>query len=375
MANFASPITTYSDTTPQRREITNVISLIDPSDAPLVEALGGLDGAAGKFRFVNGPATVKEWLEDTLTPLTTTLVNAATIASADTTMLITDPNMVQEGHILLVDAEQMWVSAVAVSTSVITVTRNYGGTQATHDSVDAVTIIGMARLEGTDSDDIGYTDRTTNSNYTQIFHKEIKVSRTQSQIAQYGIANEFNYQANKAIPELMRLVERALFYGQRKAGSASTPRAFGGYSTFITNNKVSGATLAQSQFEAAIQSSYEDGGSGPWLAVCAPANLTKVKNFYDSSNFLRVDRTESTLGMVIESVLTPFGNVNLLLDRWALTTEIPLIDPKHAGFLTLQPFTQEPLAKTGDSQKGEVVGEFTFCLRQDKAHGLLTAVS
>jgi len=48
MANLASPMTTYSDTTPQKKVITDYVSLIDPSDAPLIEALGGLDGAAGK---------------------------------------------------------------------------------------------------------------------------------------------------------------------------------------------------------------------------------------------------------------------------------------------------------------------------------------
>jgi hypothetical protein len=173
----------------------------------------------------------------------------------------------------------------------------------------------------------------------------------------------------------MRLIEKQLFYGQRKAGSASTPRAFGGISTFVTSNLIDGATLAQSDFESGALSAYEDGGTGPWLAVCAPANLQTIKNFYDSSNFLRVDPSQSQVGMVIDEVVTPYGNVKLLLDRWALSTQIPLIDPKHAGMLTLRPFTQEPLAKTGDSQKGQVVGEFTFCLRQEKAHALLTNVS
>lgn len=372
MANLASPMTTYSDTTPQKKVITDYITLIDPSDAPMIEALGGLDGAAGKFKFVN-KGTNPQWLEDTLTPLSSTLNNAATIASTDTTIKVTDPNMFQEGHIILVDSEQMWISAVAGSTSVITVTRNYGGTQASHDSVASVSIIGLARLEGDDSDDLGFTDRSVGSNYTQIFHQEIKVSETQQVIDQWGIGDEFDYQAKKAIPSLMRLIERALVYGQRKAGSASTPRAMGGFDTFITDNVGDyGAALAQSHFENAVKSAYEDGGSGPWVAGCSPTNLQSVKEFYDSSNYLRVAPDQKSVGMVIETIITPYGNVDLLLDRWMIDSKLPIIDPKHAGFLTLRPFTQEPLSKTGDSIKGEVVGEFTFCLRQDKAHALLT---
>jgi hypothetical protein len=239
-----------------------------------------------------------------------------------------------------------------------------------------MSIVGMARLEGAESDDIAFTDRTTGSNFTQILHQEVKVARTQQQIPQYGISDEMAYQGDKVIPSLGRLLEKHFFTNTvAKAGSATTPRAMGGYQAFVTANKVSGASLAQSQFENAVMSAYTAGGDGPWSAYCAPVNLQKVKNLYDASTFLRVDRTENTLGMVIERILTPYGEVDLVLDRWARTTEIPLIDPEHAGFLTLYPFTQEPLAKSGDYDKSEVVGEFTLALRQDAAHAILTNVS
>lgn len=371
---ITSPLTTYSDTTPQKRIITDVISLIDPSDAPAIERLGGLDGASDKFRFVNGQGKVVEWLEDTLISLSGALNGS--ITSTATTITMSDGDNFQEGHILLVDSEYMWVSAVNNATEVLTVTRAFQGTAATHADAAAVTIVGMARLEGANSDDIAFTDRTVGSNFTQILHSEIKVTRTQRQISQYGISDEMAYQGDKAVPSLMRLLERHFYYNTAaKAGSATTPRAMGGYQAFVTDNKVSGATLAQSQFENAVKAAYSDGGNGPWVALCHPDNLQKIKNFYDSSNFLRVDRTEATVGMVIERVLTPYGSVDLVLDRWAKSTEIPLIDPMHAGFLTLYPFTQEPLAKDGDYDKSEVVGEFTLCVRQDKAHAMLTSVS
>lgn len=144
MANLTSPFTTYSDVTPQKRVITDYITLIDPSDAPLVEALGGLDGAASKFKFLNQGTTV-EWLEDTLTPLDGVLANSATVASTDTTLKVADPAIFQPGHILLMGTEGMWVSDV--SGQVITVTRGFTGTAASAATNAAVKIIGMARLE------------------------------------------------------------------------------------------------------------------------------------------------------------------------------------------------------------------------------------
>ena len=278
------------------------------------------------------------------------------------------------GHILLIDSEHVWVSAV--STNTLTITRAFQGTAATHSSTDVITIVGMARLEGADSSTIGLTDRTSNSNYTQILHKEIKVTRTHQQFAQYGISDEMSYQGDKVVPELMRLLERHFYYNTvSHAGSATTPRAMGGYQAFITDNKQDASTILQEDFEDAVEAAYTDGGLGPWLAFCAPANYQSIKNFYDDSAYLRIDRTENTVGMVVTDIVTPFGNVHLVLDRWAKTTEIPIIDPRHAGFKTYYPFTQESLAKDGDYEKSEVVGEFTLCIRQDKAHAVLTNVS
>ena len=171
MADYSQPITTYSDTTPRKRVITDVISLIDPTDAPFIERIGGLDGAAGKFRFVNGDNTQVEWLEDTYPGLTTTL-QTATIASNATSATVGDGTPFQPGDIIKINDQHFWVSAVNKTTKVLTIA-NVGGTAASHASGDAITIVGMARLEGAESDAGPITDKTTASNYTQIWHKEV----------------------------------------------------------------------------------------------------------------------------------------------------------------------------------------------------------
>ena len=44
MSVYDQPVTTYSDTTPHVRVISNAIYMIDPSDTPLLAALGGMNG-------------------------------------------------------------------------------------------------------------------------------------------------------------------------------------------------------------------------------------------------------------------------------------------------------------------------------------------
>lgn len=376
MAATDSPLTSYSDTAAQKKVITDVISLIDPSDAPLIERLGGLDGAAGKFRFSAWPGTNPSWLEDSLPGLTSTL-QVATIASNASSATVGDATVFQDGHIILIDSQTFWVSAANTTTNVLTFT-SLGGTGASHATNATITIVGIARLEGDDSDPVGFTTRATGSNYTQIFQGEVKASRTQAQLAQWGIENEFDYQASKVVPNLMRLIEKQLFANgiAPAAGSATAPRMMGALTSYISTNATTGATMTKASFEYAVKLAYASGGTGPWVAPLSATNFQKVRGFYENSSFLVVQRDDAEVGMPPVTVIhTPFGDVEPLLDRWASDSVIFFVDPKNAGLITFSPFTQEMLAKTGDNLKGEVVGEFSLCVRQNTSHAVLTSVS
>lgn len=379
MANVAPPYSTYVNTAENKRVITDYISLLDPSDAPFVEAIGGLDGAASKFRFTN-QGTLVEWIEDTLAPLTGALsIGTAATVSTATALTVADANMVQPGHILLQGSELMWVSAN--ESGAITVTRGLGSTTATTLATNnTFAIVGMARLEGDDSDPIGYTDLTTNSNYTQIFHKEVKQTGTAPYQDRWGMGDQMQYESAKSIPEMMRLIERTLQYGKRSAGSTTTPRMMGGYQEFITTNKASGAnisvaSLAPGVIEDAVELIYNAGGSGDFLAIVNPATYQKIKNAYDSSSFVRYPPEQTQFGTLVDRIITPFGNVSFVIDRWQLSNLIPIMKLDNVGMLTLRPWQVEDLAKTGDAEKKQLIGEFSFCMKLEKSHALLTAVS
>lgn len=379
MANVAPPYSTYVNTAENKRVITDYISLLDPSDAPFVEAIGGLDGAASKFRFTN-QGTLVEWIEDTLAPLTGALsIGTAATVSTATALTVADANMVQPGHILLQGSELMWVSAN--DSGAITVTRGLGSTTATTLATNnTFAIVGMARLEGDDSDPIGYTDLTTNSNYTQIFHKEVKQTGTAPYQDRWGMGDQMQYESAKSIPEMMRLIERTLQYGKRSAGSTTTPRMMGGYQEFIKTNLASGtnisvASLAPAVIEDAVELIYNAGGSGDFLAIVNPATYQKIKNAYDSSSFVRYPPEQTQFGTLVDRIITPFGNVSFVIDRWQLSNLVPIMKLDNVGMLTLRPWQVEDLAKTGDAEKKQLIGEFSFCMKLEKSHALLTAVS
>jgi hypothetical protein len=269
----------------------------------------------------------------------------------------------------------MVVSAVAAQ--VLTVySRSYGGTNATHAATAAISIVGMARLEGDDADYIGLVNLAAPYNYTSIYQKGLNVSDTMQAIDQYAIDNEFSYQAQKAIPEKLRLLERALFHGIRAAGSESAPRSMGGLGTFIGSNTVAaGGAIAKSDVDILAESIYIDGGM-PDLFVCHPGVARDLKDLIDTSAFVQVDQMEDRLGTVPMKFLnTQYGTLRLLMDRWCPVATAYMLSTSKIGLYSLRPFGWKRLGLTGDSTKGEVVGEFSLLVANNEAHGTITGIT
>lgn len=377
MTVIDQPKTVYSDTTAQARAISDVISMIDPRDTPLVAKLG-LDGAREKFKVQQNGYKI-EILEDELDPLEDAVNDGAGWNNSDTTGLdVDDASKFQDGHIILVESEKMVVSAVDTSANTIDVyARGFGDTSAaTHADDTPIYIVGMARLEGDDADYGPVVDVTAPYNYTSIFQKAIKVSGTLQAISQHGIDDEFMYQANKAVPHLLRLVERMAFYGERVQGSASAPRSAGGLGIFITDNTVAaGGAIAKSHVDSLMEEIIMDGGY-PDLLVMNPRVANDLRNLLDSSSFVRVSQDENKLGVdAIERVMTQYGELELVMDRWCPTDTAFVLQSSKVGFYTLRGFESYELARSGDSLKGEVVGEFSLLLANDKAHGKITGIT
>lgn len=375
MPIYEGPKTTYLDVTAQARVISDVIQMIDPRDTPLVSRLG-LDGARTKFNIqLNGYKI--ELLEDELDPLETTANNGDTIGAADTSFEVADASVFQDGHVILVDAEYMVVKSANAQTNEIEVySRSYGGTNATHAEDAPIQIVGMARLEGDDADYGPIVGVTAPFNYTSIFQKAVQVSGTQQVISQYGIEDEFLYQANKAVPHLLRLVERAAFHGIRSVGSASAPRSMGGLGTFITSNTLDAAgAIAKADVDVLMEEIIMNGGY-PDLLVMNPRVANDLRALLDSSSFVRVSQDENKLGLeAIERVMTQYGELELVMDRWCPTHTAYILESGKVGFYTLRDFEVKDLARSGDSVKGEVVGEVSLLLANDKAHGKITGIT
>jgi hypothetical protein len=350
--------------------------LIDPVDTPLIDALGGLDAARTKFKVGQNGKKV-EILEDEYEPVAGTLNNGGAVATNDTQFTLTDASIVQDGTVIKIDNEYMVIKTANTTSNQVSVySRSYGGTNSTHATTAAFEIVGMARLEGDDADYVGLVALGNPFNYTGIFQKGLNVSGTEQAIDQYGMDNKFAYQARKKVPELLRLVERALFHGVRAAGDAANPRSFGGLGVFITDNTVgAGGAIAKSHIDNLAEAVYLDGGV-PDLLVINPSVARDIKDLIDTSSFVRVDQGEDQLGTApMRRVSTQYFDLRLLMSRWCPVSIAYMLTSSKVGLYTLRPFAWKQLAMTGDSKKGEVLGEVSLLVANDKAHGKITGIT
>ena len=376
--------TTYTNTLTQKRVVTDMIDIMEPMDVPLLHALGYGSANVKKFRLVNFPGTMYEWLEDLTSAKNTDAIANVTNFTNDTTytaLAVADGTKFQKGDVLEVPngsgsgSELVWVSSI--STNTLTIVRAFGGTTAaTHASNATVYLRTRARLEGADSSDSPTTNPTSAYNYTQIFHKDLKVTRSRQKVSQYGIADEYNYQLQKAMDELAVLLNNVAYYGYRAAGSASTARAAGGFHQFISTNLTSlsnSPALTQKNIEDAIEDCWDNGGK-PDMIVCGAWAQKKIRDFY--APHVRTERDDTRGGITIDRILVPpVGWLELLSDRNCPSTKLYILEKNRVGWIPYDEFFEETLSKTGDSRNGEVIGEYGFVVKQEKAHAIISGFS
>lgn len=372
MAVNTGQVSTYDNTLPQKRVVTDRIVMAEPMEFPLMKALGI---NSGKFDFVNEPGKKYEWLEDTYAPVSDVANDAdLTNASATTTITVTNGAYFHIGDVIKIDSEYIWVSGV--SGNDLTVVRNHGGTQATHASDATVKIVSQARLEGADASDSPTTEVTSGYNFSFIMHGNVEVSRTNALLKRYGIASAVDREIDKKMDELMRVLTKKPYFGQRSAGSGTAARDCGGFDTFISSNitAAGGVRLNRAHINDLNENIYDAGGVAK-LLVCGSFQQRIISDMFEG--YITTERSEQMGGVTIKKIQTDLGNVlNILVDRYCPADTVYLLDTDKVGFIDIDPFFYEELGKVGDTAAyGQIIGEYGFVVQVENHHGKISGLA
>lgn len=369
-------------------DVADIISLVSPHETPLLNHLGDPQRAA--------TSTVHEWLEDELLPNTDT-INDSTYsdAASDTSFVVSHASRFQVGdQIQMVGSrEVMLVTAINSGANTLTVVRQYGGTTAEELEDDAtVRILGNAALEGADRSATRFSSRSRRQNYTQIFTAAVEVSGSQLAAQQVGLEDELDYQKSLRLRELLRDVENCVINGvaagANPEGSATIRRTMRGIipslSTNVFANGVDGFPggggsgsdeLSETQLNAALRNVWDQSSGQIDTIVVNGTQKRRINAFITGSRqYTASDERFRELVSVYES---DFGVCRVVLCRWMPADTVLLLDSSRVEVLPLvgRSFHFKKLASAGDSEVGQVLGEYTMELRNENAHGLIRGLA
>jgi len=251
------------------------------------------------------------------------------------------------------------------------------------------------QLEG---DDVTSFDAVTATirlqNYAQISRKTIVLSATEETVNKAGRKSELAYQIAKRSSELKRDQEFTMLNGAvAAAGSTSVARGTASLQAYIKTNvdeQTNGAspsyttlpnssrtdgnvrTFTETILKNVIQKVWTSGGT-PKILMVGPVNKQRVSGFAGiASSRFNIDggaRPATIIGAA-DIYVSDFGNVTVIAQRFQRERDAFVIDPEYAGVVTLRPYQQIELAKTGDADKRMLIVEFGHKIYSEAAHGI-----
>ena len=254
-------------------------------------------------------------------------------------------------------------------------------------------------LEGDDATGATLAATTRVGNYCQISQQTVVVSGTQRAVDSAGRADEYSYQVAKAGREIKRDMEFALTQNQASsAGGAGTARSLASLESWLATNKTSVGTgtaqttpgfasgtvaaptdssvagsFTKAALDAVIEACWTQGGD-PKVIMCGPHNRTQLSGFTGIST-LQTDANANqdvTLMGAVDFYKSNFGILKVVPNRFQRDQTVFVLDMEYIAVDTLRDMQVNPLAKTGDNDKAQLICEYTLAVRNEAASGKVT---
>lgn len=241
------------------------------------------------------------------------------------------------------------------------------------DALDSASTAGV--VEGSDVETTALTPTTRLSNYTQISRRMFRVSETQEAIDHAGRASEFNYQASKALKMLANDIEKTLHDGTGNSGASGTPRELKGVRAAITTNVITAGSsaLTVTKLNELLRTIWAAGGKPN--AIYVNGSQKEAIGSFSTPITRNVNAMDKKYTNVVNVYDSDYGPLEIILDRYATTTELLALQEDQFKVAFLRPVTKKTLPNNGGGPKGVVEAEYTLQYGNEKASGKITGLS
>ena len=211
---------------------------------------------------------------------------------------------------------------------------------------------------------------TRRGNVTQIISQTYRVSGTEKAVKVAGMGDPMDYQAAKALREWKNKLEYALVRGNDASGSSGVARQMSGLDSVITTHytaRASQTTLSEVEFNDMVQEVWNDVGNDQVFdLVLVPFGLKRKISAFTAGSTRYIDASDKKLVrpvMVYESD----GGVHRIMAHKDVRSSTGSLGATFFGIKEdkfriayLRKPVRELLAKDGDRDNGQIVGEATL---------------
>ncbi len=252
-----------------------------------------------------------------------------------------------------------------------------------------------AVIEGEDATINPGTFTTMLNNYCQISDETLQVTGTSDAVKKAGRASELAYQLAKKGKELRLDMERTLVgVAQAKVQRNSTTAGRLGniFSYYKTNGSLGATgvapvgdgsdtgtpgtlrTLTEDLLLDASENIWVNGGKANKIHTSSSLKKFISKNFKGRATEIHLDASDNTISQAVDVYETDFGKYTIMANRWFAPNTVFMFDPSMHSLNYLRAFRQYPLAKTGDSEKRQLIVEYTLRVNNEKSGALIRDV-
>lgn len=251
-----------------------------------------------------------------------------------------------------------------------------------------------AAIDGDDATPSARSATNRVANICQIFQDTIATSRRANRVKKAGRKSEQAYQVAKAYKELQRDVEamilsknvavlgddanaakaaglgRLIYTNALHNGAGATPAHTSGAATSAITAGTN-RTFTEALLKTAAQSAFTNAGEVPGMVVMSPSHKGTFSGFTGIAvNRFQVGKGEQ--GRIVggaDVYMSDFGEMEIVPHYLMVGSDVVYgLNPDYGAVAYLDGFQKEALAKTGDSDKEQVLVDCTLELTAENVH-------
>lgn len=247
-----------------------------------------------------------------------------------------------------------------------------------------------AVLEGDDATTDAVTVTVRTGNICQISDKVARVTGTQMAVDTAGRDNELSYQETLKGLELKRDMEYTLVgTNQGKVtGDTTTARKMGTVLSWLktnesaagtapatagTNSRTTGTQRAftEAQLKTVLSAIWTSGGK-PDVISAGAFNKQQFSTFTGRASPIEDTKSKKIVASV-DAYESDFGQLKVVANRFQSTRDVYIfqMDMWALAFLGGRKMVSIPLARTGDSERRQILSEYTLVARNEKSSGIV----